>query len=418
MIIPDGPRVGEYKDNLIGGLAMSVVGPKWARLVLHGLVVVVGFLILSGAVNTAIVGSNGVLNRVAEDGVLPEWFLRPHPKYGTTSRLLNLIFGLQLFTILVSHGDVILLGRGLRLRRGLELRLQGDGDARSSGSSGPALGRSWSRATSRSGSTRSRSGSALIFLVLLAAASVNLFTKQVATISGGVFAVDPVRDPGRLGAVPRRRSRTTRPRRSPGSRSSRSRRPTSSRPRPWSSPRPTGSWSGSGRSGAWRCSGSYLDEVDPEKTDVVVVAADVVPRHASAPMPGISHADQELLTQVVKLAEEVGKPVHPLVVPTDDPFEALARIARSIGAREVVMGASRRLGTDALFDRFARAWRAEGRRHAEPADGPDPGRGPRRPPDRSAVDAGRPATLGRSGPRPSPTGGGDEPDDLPPPSIS
>jgi amino acid transporter len=89
---------------------MSVVGPRWARLILHGLVVFVGFLILSGAVNTAMVGSNGVLSRVAEDGVLPEWFLRPHPKHGTTSRLLNTIFGLQLFTILVSHGDVILLG--------------------------------------------------------------------------------------------------------------------------------------------------------------------------------------------------------------------------------------------------------------------------------------------------------------------
>ena len=33
---------------------------------------------LSGAVNTAIVGSNGVLNRVSEDGVLTDWFRQPH----------------------------------------------------------------------------------------------------------------------------------------------------------------------------------------------------------------------------------------------------------------------------------------------------------------------------------------------------
>ncbi len=110
MIIPDNDRVGEYQDNLIGGLAMSVIGPHWAKLLLHALVVFVGFLILSGGVNTAIVGSNGVLERVAEDGVLPDWFLKPHPKYGTTSRILNLIFGLQLFTILVSGGNVLLLG--------------------------------------------------------------------------------------------------------------------------------------------------------------------------------------------------------------------------------------------------------------------------------------------------------------------
>src|SRR5262249_6239943 len=93
-----------------GGLAMNVVGPPEARLLLNGFVVVVGFLILAGAVNTAIIGSNGVLNRVAEDGVLPDWFLRPHPRYGTTYRILYLIVGLQLFTIVASRGDVIVLG--------------------------------------------------------------------------------------------------------------------------------------------------------------------------------------------------------------------------------------------------------------------------------------------------------------------
>ena len=39
--------------------------------------VVVGVLILSAAVNTSIIGSNGVLNRVAEDGVLSDWFREP-----------------------------------------------------------------------------------------------------------------------------------------------------------------------------------------------------------------------------------------------------------------------------------------------------------------------------------------------------
>ena len=72
--------------------------------------VIVGFLILSGAVNTSIVGSNGVLSRVSEDGVLPDWFLKPHRSYGTNYRVLWLIAGLQLFTILVSRGDVIMLG--------------------------------------------------------------------------------------------------------------------------------------------------------------------------------------------------------------------------------------------------------------------------------------------------------------------
>ena len=76
---------------------MHVLGPPVApSCASNGFVVVVGFLILSGAVNTSIIGSNGVLNRVAEDGVLPDWFLKPHPRYGTTYRILYLITGLQI----------------------------------------------------------------------------------------------------------------------------------------------------------------------------------------------------------------------------------------------------------------------------------------------------------------------------------
>ncbi|MFN7037715.1 MAG: amino acid permease, partial [Bellilinea sp.] len=77
------------------GLARHVVGPSPLKLALEAFVVVIGFLILSGAVNTAIIGSNGVLSRVTEDGVLPDWFLKPHPRYGTSYRILLLIAALQ-----------------------------------------------------------------------------------------------------------------------------------------------------------------------------------------------------------------------------------------------------------------------------------------------------------------------------------
>ncbi len=110
MLIPDNERVSHYLDNLIGGLAMNVVGPLPLRLLFHAFVVVVGTIILSGAVNTAIVGSNGVLNRVAEDGVMPEWFRNPHKKYGTTSRIITMIVGLQIATVILTRGDIKLLG--------------------------------------------------------------------------------------------------------------------------------------------------------------------------------------------------------------------------------------------------------------------------------------------------------------------
>src|SRR5439155_26683333 len=110
LLIPNSERMSIYGDNLIGGLAMNVWGPLWAKLLLNAFVVLVGFLILSGAVNTAIIGSNGVLNRVAEDGVVPDWFRKPHSGYGTTYRILFLILGLQLVTILISRGTVLMLG--------------------------------------------------------------------------------------------------------------------------------------------------------------------------------------------------------------------------------------------------------------------------------------------------------------------
>jgi amino acid transporter len=109
MIIPDAVR-DKFQDNLLGGLAMYLVGPQLLKLLFQAFVVVVGVLILSGAVNTAIIGANGVMNRVAEDGVLLDWFRRPHKKFGTTYRIINLIALLQIFTIALSMGDMYLLG--------------------------------------------------------------------------------------------------------------------------------------------------------------------------------------------------------------------------------------------------------------------------------------------------------------------
>src|SRR5450759_2604077 len=100
----------EYRDNLLGGLTMHLAGPELLKLVFHVFVVFVGVLILSGAVNTSIIGGNGVMNRLAEDGVLVDWFRKPHKRFGTSARMINVIVGLQLFTIFLSRGDVNMLG--------------------------------------------------------------------------------------------------------------------------------------------------------------------------------------------------------------------------------------------------------------------------------------------------------------------
>src|SRR5262249_1828690 len=149
-------------------------------------VVVVGFLILSGAVNTSILGSNGVLSRVAEDGVLPDWFLKPHRRYGTTSRILYLITGLQLFTIVASRGDVILLGEAYAFGvvwsfvfKTLSMVVLRFKDRSPREFQVPV--------NIRLGDVQLPVGLGLIFLIVFLSAMANFLTKPVATISGLAF---------------------------------------------------------------------------------------------------------------------------------------------------------------------------------------------------------------------------------------
>ncbi len=103
MIIPDASRP-QYYANLIGGLAMNLSGPYLLRLGFHIFVVIVGILILSGAVNTSLIGANGILNRVAEDGVLLDWFRKPQKKFGTTYRVISMIALAQIVTFIYRRG--------------------------------------------------------------------------------------------------------------------------------------------------------------------------------------------------------------------------------------------------------------------------------------------------------------------------
>src|SRR5207247_11449195 len=76
-LIPDDVRM-TYRDNLISGIAIYLAGPLPLKLLFQAFIVIVGCLMLSGAINTSIIGSNGVLNRVSEDGVMTDWFRAPH----------------------------------------------------------------------------------------------------------------------------------------------------------------------------------------------------------------------------------------------------------------------------------------------------------------------------------------------------
>jgi amino acid transporter len=354
MIIPDSIRP-EYVDNLLGGLAMHLVGPPLVRLGFHIFVVVVGVLILSGAVNTSIIGANGVLNRLAEDGVLVPWFRKPHRKYGTSFRLINAIVFLQMATIIASRGDVKLLGEAY------------------------AFGVVWSFFMKALGVTVLRFrrhdqeyktpinlhfgerewpiGLLLTTMVLFFVAIANLFSKQVATISGVgftllLFVIFTISS--RLNAKTRRETKQgleqfnldVRPEIT------------------------TGSGAIHARPGCVLVAvrnyhrlkhlETVLLKTNLQRHDIVVMTVRGVSTGAGeydlAENQLFTDDERELFTRVVAIAEKEGKTVDLVVVPAVNPFDAMVQTATKLQASRLVTGVSARMDSEELARRIGQAW--------------------------------------------------------------
>ncbi|HEY1860756.1 MAG TPA: APC family permease, partial [Gemmataceae bacterium] len=342
MLIPDAERMPKYNSNLISGLVMNLIGPKSLLLVLNAFVVVVGFMILAGAVNTAIVGSNGVLNRVSEDGVLPDWFLKPHPRYGTTYRILWLILLLQLFTIIASRGDVILLGEAyafgvvwsfvFKAMAMVVLRFK---DKTPRGYRVPL--------NVKVGKIELPIGLGLIFLILLTAALLNLLTKELATISGVAFTSafltifmvsEHYHEKRRRGAKHEHLDQFNR------------------------ATADEITVEGLGLTNSYRklvairspqnlfMLEKALAETDPATTRVIVMTAKLEAPGGESAVNGLDTYDQHLMTAVVERAEKAGKKVIPLIVPTNNPLFVVLKTAKDLQVHELVMGASNKYTVD------------------------------------------------------------------------
>jgi nucleotide-binding universal stress UspA family protein len=102
-----------------------------------------------------------------------------------------------------------------------------------------------------------------------------------------------------------------------------------------------------------------LTETKTDDRDVVVITCKVLPPRT----PGVTDTerelddnDRELLTQIVTVAEEVGRQVHPLVLPTNNPLYAICMAARDLRATEVVLGVSQTVHAEEQLEQFALAW--------------------------------------------------------------
>ncbi len=351
MIIPDSIR-RHYADNLIGGLAMNLAGPEFLRLGFHVFVVIVGILILSGAVNTSIIGANGVLNRVAEDGVLVDWFRKPHKRFGTTSRIINLIALLQAGTIIASLGDVYILGEAyafgvvwsffMKALGVTALRFQRHDQEYKTPLNLHIGGREWPIGLFLT--------TAVLFLVALA----NLFSKQIATIYGitftaALFVVFTLSD--------RINKRKHRERRGLEHfnlelQSQVSAETTNARP---------GCVLVAVRDNRRLTHlQKVLEKTNLRRHDIVVMT---VRRMSTGAAEYDLREDQifadyerTLFSRVVEMAEKEGKPVDLLVVPGVDPFDAMVQTAAKLKASRLVTGVSAQMDSEELARRIGLAW--------------------------------------------------------------
>ena len=356
MIIPDAARKNFFA-NLIGGITMYLAGPEIAKIVFHGFVVLVGALILAGAVNTAIVGANGVLNRVAEDGVLTPWFQRPHRRFGTTYRIINLIVGLQIATIVISGGNVYLLAAlyafgvvwsfAMKSLAVLVLRYT------------EPENREWKvPGNIRIGNTEIPIGLGIISLVLFGTAVINLFTKPDATIAGvgfsivffAIFAASEHYSHKRRGTQHENIEQFRVAERPELDERSLAVRPGNV----LVSVRDTRNLS---------YLRSALERTDTTKQDVIVMTARLYRREHSFSGSRVVEArevfddyEQELFTRVVAVAEKVGKPVSLLVVPGSDVFDTIVATGQRLHSSLIVSGLSNKLTADEQGKFTGDAW--------------------------------------------------------------
>jgi hypothetical protein len=298
------------------------------------------------------------MNRLAEDGVLTPWFQHPHVRFGTTHRLINLVAVLQIVVILASMGDVDTLGEAY------------------------AFGVIWSfvfmtmsmtvlrfkdRSTrlyrvplnvhvkTRRGQIDLPIGILTIFLILFSTAAINLATKKTATIWGVGFTLVFLTAFTIVEKISHRRH---------GGKhehleqfNERSSDGVTIEALGLKHPKPVLVAARGPRSLPVLL--KILNEVNTDQRDIVVVTCKVLPARTLGVTDretSIDEGDRELLTKIVSVAESVGKQVHPVVLPTNNPLFAIATAARDLKANEVVLGVSEKMHAETQLEQFALAW--------------------------------------------------------------
>ncbi len=358
-IIPDDVRP-QYFDNLISGIALNLAGPMTLKLLFQAFIVIVGFLMLAGAINTSIIGANGVLNRVSEDGVMTDWFRAPHKRFGTTFRMINLIVLLQLLAIIGSRGNTYTLGeayafgviwsfafKGLAM---LVLRFKDKSE------------REWKVPFNlKLDGNEIPIGIGVIAALLFTVAGINLVTKEVATVSGIVFTIvfftifvvsEKINERRRENEI-HTTSAMDQFRLQPQDAVSYE----SVEVRPDNSLCLVRDYNTLGHLR------KALELTHTGKRDLVVMTVHML-RGPDTGYEDFSESqlftryEQYLFSKVVALAEKAGKTVHLLEVPSSDIFQAIVLTAAQLNSSEIIAGRSSVISPDQQAKRLGEAWEA------------------------------------------------------------
>jgi nucleotide-binding universal stress UspA family protein len=299
------------------------------------------------------IGANGVMNRLAEDRVLLDWFRHPHKKFGTTHRMINMITLLQLGTIALSGGDVNLLGEAyafgvvwsffLKSLGVLVLRFKRHDQEYKT------------PLNFHIGKVEIPVGLMVTTLVLGLVAIANLFTKQVATIYGVsftvglfiVFTVSEIINKKKIDAKQAGMEEFNLDMRPEVTANAVHARPgcVLVAVRDYS---------------RMQHLLNVLEKTNLRRHDIVVMTVRPVSTGAGeyelSDHQLFSDYERELLTRVVTVAEKEGKTVDLLVVPGVDPFDAMVQTASKLQASRLVTGVSAQMDSEELARRIGLAW--------------------------------------------------------------
>ena len=320
------------------------------------LVVSSAFFMLVGALNTSIVGANGILNRVAEDGILPDNIRNLHPRYGTTYIIITIVAILQGVIVILSGGNIFILGEAyafgvlwsltLDLLSLIILRIKKFGE------------REWKFPLNITLNKHEIPvGLILTFIILFSISITNLFTKKVATISGISFTLvlyfiftyferkktasvdihNLIEDKGEekvnisteneineLFKRFRKPNKILVPVRNPNNLSHLK---------------------------------YVLDNFNDEETDIVVVYIKVEKGYEMAlNYEKLTSQEKELFKNVILLTEKYGKTISPLIIFSNNPIYVILYCAVIGGFNKICMGVSGSLGAEAQLENIAVEW--------------------------------------------------------------